>query len=254
MRSKLDKMIQYNRTSKCLMSFMVKYFDADEYVKSCGHCVNCLSDDRTYNMKNEAKTVLNLIQDTEMPLTKEHIIQVLRGERSENVIFSGLDQSAYFGLMGNYLTGELHHILDELILNGHVHYKDDRLHLVDLSFYILKENKDIYTVPFRKQFKEKVNISTASSPNEMLFQKLMDKRASLAEKYGVDEESIFSDSTLKEFARKLPTSKQDMVHLAGVGNYKLKHYCPHFLKVIRQHKERLAAHNKNTKHKSPQKN
>ena len=254
MRSKLDKMIQYNRTSKCLMSFMVKYFDADEYVKSCGHCVNCLSDGRTYNMKDEAKTVLNLIQDTDEPLTKEHIIQVLRGERSENVLFNGLDKSAYFGLMGNYLTGELHHILDELILNGHVHYKDDHLQLVDLSFYILKENKDIYTVPFRKQFKEKVNISTASSPNEMLFQKLMDKRASLAEKYRVDEESIFSDSTLKEFARKLPASKQDMVHLAGVGNYKLKHYCPHFLKVIRQHKEHLAAHNKNTNQKSPQKN
>jgi len=254
MRNKLDRMIQYNRTSKCLMSFMVKYFDADEYVKACGHCVNCLSNERTYNMKNEAKTVLNLIQDTKTPLTKEHIIQVLRGERSENILFNGLDQSRYFGLMESYLTGELHHILDELILNGHVHFKNDHLHLVDLSFYILKENKDIYTVPFRKHFKEKVNVSTASSPNETLFQKLMDKRASLAEKYGVEEESIFSEGMLKEFARKLPMSKQDMVHLAGVGNYKLKHYCPHFLKVIKQHRECLTTHNQNPKHKSPQKN
>src|SRR5699024_8178491 len=122
-----------------------------------------------------------------------------------------------------------------------------------LSFHILNEDKDIYTVPFRKQFKEKVDISTASSPNEMLFQKLIDKRTSLADKYGVEEESIFSDSTLKEFARKLPTSKQDMVHLAGVGNYKLKHYCPHFLKVIEQHKNQLTAHSKNPNHKSPQK-
>lgn len=254
MRSKLDKMIQYNRTSKCLMSFMVKYFDANEYVTSCGHCVNCLSDDRTYNMKNEAKTVLNLIQDTETPLTKEHIIQILRGESSENVLFNELDQSTYFGIMGNYLTGEINHILDELILNGHVHYKDDYLYLVDLSFYILKDGKDIYTVPFRKHFKEKVNISTASSPNETLFQKLMDKRASLAERYDVEEESIFSDSTLTEFAKKLPMSKQDMVQLSGVGNYKLKHYCPHFLKVIKQHREGLTMRNKNRKHKSPQKN
>lgn len=237
MRSKLDRMIQYNRTSKCLMSFMIKYFDADEYVTACGHCGNCLSGERTYNMKEEATAVLELMRHTGTTLTKEHIIQVLRGERTENIVLHRLHESPHFGSMSGYLTGEIHHILDEMILNGHIHHEDQQLHLVDKSREVLEEKRDVYTVPFRKQFKEKVNISTASSPNEMLYQKLAAKRAALAKKRRLEPGSIFTDATLKEFAKKMPLSKQEMIKIEGVGNYKLKHYCPHFLKIIRQHKE-----------------
>lgn len=242
MRSKLDKMIQYNRTSKCLMSFMVKYFDADEYVTACGHCGNCRSVDRTYNMKEEAAAVLELIRHTGPSLTKEHIIQVLRGERNEDIISNALDESPYFGAMSDYLTGEVHHILDELILSGYIHHEDQHLRLVEKSRKVLSGEIDIYTVPFRKQLKEKVEITTASSPNEKLYQKLIGKRAALAKKRGLEPGSIFTDATLKEFAKKMPVSKQDMIKIDGVGNYKLKHYCPHFLKIIKQHKEKQDAY------------
>lgn len=71
MRAKLDRMIQYNRTNKCLSSFIIKYFDADEYVVECGQCSNCLNPERTYDMTLEAKLVLNLLAQSEIPVTKE---------------------------------------------------------------------------------------------------------------------------------------------------------------------------------------
>ncbi|WP_026366275.1 DNA helicase RecQ [Salinicoccus albus] len=240
MRVKLDRMIQYNRTSKCLRSFITKYFDPDEYVEACGSCSNCLNPGRTYDMTEEAETVAALIRTCEIPLTREQSIQILRGEMSEDVTNHSLEEMDTFGRMDNYLTGEISHVLEELILRGYIHQYEDLLYTVDKSEQLLDSETPVMTVPFRKYFNEKVNISTASSPNEVLFRKLVETRAELADKFNIEEGGIFTDMTLREFARKVPASKQEMVQIQGVGSYKLKHYCPKFLETIRAHKESVA--------------
>ena len=78
-------------------------------------------------------------------------------------------------------------------------------------------------------------MSTDSSLNEVLYSKLIDTRKNLADRYKLDEDAIFTDQILKEFAKKMPQTKQDMMHIQGVGNYKLKHYCPYFLEDIQEH-------------------
>lgn len=237
MRAKLDRMIQYNRTSKCLSSFITKYFDPDEYVEECLTCSNCMDEGRDYDMTPEAAEVTKLIKECTLPLTREQTIQVLRGEMSENVTSHSLEELESFGNMESYLTGEISHVLDELILRGYLHIEEEHLYTVQKSEAMLGGDAQLMTVPFRKHFNEKVDISTASSPNELLFGKLADTRKRLADKYGVSQEDIFTDATLREFAKKMPRSKQDMVNIQGVGNYKLKHYCPHFLETIEAHRE-----------------
>ncbi|KKK34507.1 ATP-dependent DNA helicase RecQ [Salinicoccus sediminis] len=237
MRAKLDRMIQYNRTSKCLSSFITKYFDPDEYVEECLTCSNCRDEGRDYDMTPEGAEVTKLIKECTLPLTREQTIQILRGEMSENVTSHSLEELASFGNMESYLTGEISHVLDELILRGYLHIEEEHLYTVQKSEAVLGGDARLMTVPFRKHFNEKVDISTASSPNELLFGKLADTRERLADKYGVSQEDIFTDATLREFAKKMPRSKQDMVNIQGVGNYKLKHYCPHFLETIEAHRE-----------------
>ena len=237
MRAKLDRMIQYNRTSKCLSSFITKYFDPDEYVEECLTCSNCRDEGRDYDMTPEGAEVTKLIKECTLPLTREQTIQILRGEMSENVTSHSLEELASFGNMESYLTGEISHVLDELILRGYLHIEEEHLYTVQKSEAVIGGDAQLMTVPFRKHFNEKVDISTASSPNELLFGKLADTRERLADKYGVSQEDIFTDATLREFAKKMPRSKQDMVNIQGVGNYKLKHYCPHFLETIEAHRE-----------------
>ncbi|WP_411843476.1 DNA helicase RecQ [Salinicoccus sp. HZC-1] len=237
MRAKLDRMIQYNRTSKCLSSFITKYFDPDEYVEECLVCSNCKNSERSYDMTGEAKTIVELTRNCELPLTKEQTIQVLRGEMTENVTSHSLEQVESFGRMDSYLTSEINHLLEEMVLRGYLHLEEEHLYTVSKSEMILDGDLTLKTVPFRKHFNEKVDISTASSPNELLFRKLAETRTLVADKYNLTEEDIFTDATLREFAKKMPASKQDMVNIQGVGNYKLKHYCPHFLETISAHQE-----------------
>src|SRR5699024_3476060 len=79
---------------------------------------------------------------------------------------------------------------------------------------------------------EKVDVSTETSFNESLYQQLKDKREELAVEKNIEESQIFTDTLLKEIAKKMPENKRDMIKISGIGNYKLKHYSPHFLKVI----------------------
>lgn len=235
MREKLDLMLQYNKTSKCLSSFIVKYFNHHEYVEECGQCSSCLTNERTEPMTTEARLILELIEETDGMLSKELVIQVLRGERADNIVGRGLDTHGRFGVFDSYRTSDVNHLLEELIMRGYVHYSDQKMYLVEKSRLILNREIKLYTVPYRKHYKERVAVSTDSSPNEVLYDKLIDTRKELADKYKLDEDAIFTDQILKEFAKKMPDTKQDMMHIQGVGNYKLKHYCPHFLDEIQQH-------------------
>src|SRR5699024_6425843 len=218
MREKLDLMLQYNKTSKCLSSFIVKYFNRNEYVEACGQCSSCLSDERTEPMTTEARLILELIQDADGQLSKELVIQVLRGESADNIMARGLDSQESFGVLDSYRTSEVNHLVEELIMRGYVHYAGHKMYLVEKSLDILDRKVKLYTVPYRKHYNERVDVSTDSSPNEILYDKLLDTRKGLADKYKLDEDAIFTDQILKEFAKKMPQTKQDMMHIQGVGN------------------------------------
>lgn len=230
MRTKLERIIQYNKTTKCLSSFIIKYFNPDEYVENCGMCSNCMREDKTIDITEESKHIIGLLNTISLPVEKT--IQVLRGEQAENIIHTELPEHPYFGKLSKYQPSDVHHIIDELVMSGYLHLSNDMLSVPEQGNEILDGQTEIHSVPFRRQFKELVNVSTDTSFNETLYQALVEKRRELAEEKGVDEESIFTDVSLREFAKKMPTTKKDMMHITGMGNYKLKHYSPHFMEII----------------------
>src|SRR5699024_8975125 len=158
-----------------------------------------------------------------------------RGESADNIMARGLDSQESFGVLDSYRTSEVNHLVEELIMRGYVHYAGHKMYLVEKSLDILDRKVKLYTVPYLKHYNERVYVSMESSPDCILNDKLLYPRKGLADKYKLDEDAIFTDKILKEFAKKMPQTKQDMMHIQGVGNYKLKHYCPYFLEEIQQH-------------------
>ena len=234
-REKLDKMMQYQKTNKCLTGFVTKYFNPNEYVSECGRCSNCLSQKRTYDMTREARTVLLLILGSDIEMTKSRVIQVLRGEMNEDIEMLKLYNLDAFGSMQDYIPSDIHHILDELIYRGYIHIEDEVLSVLIKGRLLIDGKREIYTEPFKQNILEKVDITTDQLPSLDLYEKLLKVRMELAEKHDVNEDMIFSDQVIKEFAKKKPSSKEEMVYIEGVGSYKLKHYCPYFLDVIESH-------------------
>lgn len=72
-----------------------------------------------------------------------------------------------------------------------------------------------------------------TSLERQLFEQLREVRCEIAVKEGVPPYIIFSDKTLADMCGKQPVSRQEMLAVSGVGEYKYGKYGEAFLKVIR---------------------
>ncbi|GEP83787.1 DNA helicase recQ [Staphylococcus piscifermentans] len=239
MGEKLNKMIQYTKTKKCLEATLVHYFEPNEKLEECGRCSNCVNENKTYDMTDEAKKIISCIVRMRQQETYGVIIQVLRGEISDYVKYNQYDELSTFGIMKSYTTSECSHLIDELRFKGFLNENDEVLTCDKKVKKVLSESLKIYTVPFKRKAKEKVNINTIEGVDRALFDELVAVRKSLSEKLNIAPISIFTDFTLEEFAKRKPESKQEMIAIDGVGSYKLKHYCPKFIETIHNYKAQV---------------
>lgn len=229
-------MIQYTKTNKCLEATLVHYFEPNEKLSECEKCSNCEAQNKTYNMTQEAKMIISCVIRLGQKEGYQTVIQVLRGEHSDYIKRQNYDALSTYGLMKNYTTGELHHLIDELRFKGYLNEYDEIL-MCDRSVeQLLNEGVQLLTTPFKTKSKERVNINTVEGVDRYLFDVLSEVRQKLSEQLDVPPINIFSDYTLEEFAKRKPTTKQEMIQIEGVGSYKLKHYCPQFLEAIQEYK------------------
>ena len=236
MGEKLTKMLQYTKTKKCLEATIVHYFEPNEKLEECGQCSSCIQQNKTYDMTKEAKMIISCIARMRQQENYSVIIQVLRGEMSDYIKYNDYDKLTTHGLMKDYTTSELSHLIDELRFKGFLNEYEEILTCDESVKQLLNNDKKVYTTPFKQKTKEKVYINTLEGVDRALYSELVEVRRKLSEKLDIAPVSIFSDYTLEEFAKRKPESKQEMISIDGVGSYKLKHYCPKFLEKIQSYK------------------
>ncbi|WP_342610574.1 DNA helicase RecQ [Staphylococcus hsinchuensis] len=239
MGEKLTKMMFYTKTKKCLEATLVHYFEPNEKLTECGQCSNCTQGNKTYDMTHEAKMIISCIARMNQQENYSVIIQVLRGEETDYIRYCDYNTLSTHGIMKNYTTSELSHLIDELRFKGYLNEHDEILTCDTSVKALLNDQVSIFTTPFKPKSKEVVSINTVEGVDRVLFDELIQVRKRLSEDLGIAPVSIFSDYTIEEFAKRKPESKQDMISIDGVGSYKLKHYCPKFLDTIQTYKAKI---------------
>ncbi|MDR1621158.1 MAG: DNA helicase RecQ [Synergistaceae bacterium] len=251
---KLQSMIDYCNTGRCLRAAILRYFGETGVKNGCTACGNCVSSTERVEVTTEAKKILSCVyrmgKRTGRCFGSALLIDVLRGSQRDQIKVLELDTISTWGLMREYPKEELKEMVDFLVADGF-------LEVADGEYPVLKFTRK--TLPFlggeeklsmrkragrvlsgpggqapRQERKpETPGRTRPESANEELFQRLRAVRRGLADAQNIPPYVVFSDAALHGMCAALPENESEFLAVPGVGQAKLERYGAHFLQALR---------------------
>ncbi|TYB31140.1 MAG: DNA helicase RecQ [Candidatus Mcinerneyibacterium aminivorans] len=225
---KLQKMIDYCHTSKCLRYFILDYFGQKNPPKTCNSCSNCDNEIDFKNITDIAYKIISCIKRTGQRYGITKIACILKGSRRKDILERNLDQAINYKALSSFTIKEIKNYINFLIAEDFIKITNGKypiLKLKENSIDVLQNNKKVY-----KKDEKKVEKITADNK---LFEILRKLRLNIAKKESIPPYIVFHDSTLKEMSDFLPQTREEMLKIKGVGKIKYRKYGEKFLEKIK---------------------
>lgn len=232
---RLRRIIQYCKTTSCLRGYMLDYF-GDTHIDSCGKCSNCLADFEDADITIESQKIISCIIKMGQNYGVKLVCDVLRGKTNDRISAMGFDNLSTFGIMSTVKLTKIREIIERLESLGYIVTTGLEYHVLkvtDRCAELLRGNTKV-TIKQRKK------LVTGSRRDNLdldvvLLEKLKALRTKLARRRGVPAYIIFSDASLADMCRLLPTTDNEFLNVNGVGTNKLEQYGEEFMAEIKAH-------------------
>ena len=245
-RQQLRQVLSYAESTECRRAIQLRYFD-EHYSPPCGACDNCCEprtlEDRTLQAKQLLSCVARLAQRRER-FGAAHIIDILRGSRSERVVSRNHDDLSVYGIGKQQSLSEWRTLIRTLLHQGLLAETQDGYPVLCLnteSWQVLKGQRSVQmaraarSASSARQDRAATAGTSLGSEDRSLFDVLRALRKQLADEYGLPPYVIFHDATLREMAQQRPATLPDFARVRGIGEAKLSRYGERFIETIRQH-------------------
>jgi ATP-dependent DNA helicase RecQ len=240
--ARLQAMIRYAQAPGCRRVPLLSYF-GETAPDSCDMCDNCLTSRagagvETVDMTAPARLFVECVRQTGETFGPAHIVDVLRGSRSQRVLRWKHDRVPAYGKGRALAAKQWRDLAQQLIAQG-ILVQDEGHGGLALG---QKARAVLDGAAVRVPARLAPTIGTASAEVEYehgLFEVLRKLRGELARAANVPPYVVFSDRTLQEMARIFPQTPGALLQVPGVGERKLAQYGERFLAVIRTY---CAAH------------
>ena len=251
--AKLDAMLALAEAADCRRVRLLGYFG--EISTPCGNCDNCLNPPQLIDATESAQKLLSTIyrcrQSSGTSFAASHLIDVLRGKRTDKTERHGHHALSTFGIGADLSETDWRLLLRQLVAQRYVEVDATHfnvLHLTDTSRAVLKGTQRItlkHREPGAERKRRASNGSTASSGTRLtmqtlssadaeLFAHLRTWRAATAKEHGVPAYVVFPDATLQAIALARPDNLDALRGISGVGDKKRDTYGAALLVVIAQ--------------------
>jgi len=252
-RGKLDALLALAEAHDCRRVRLLAYFG--QASAACGNCDNCLHAPATWDATDAARKALSCIyrfrqhggQRAPRAFGAGHLVDVLRGKRSEKVAQYGHDGLSTFGVGEEVSEAQWRLVLRQLIALGHVRAEGEynTLALTDSARDVLRGGVTLHLrVPSDVRPRGKVAKSPRTRGGEARppvpldeaagerFAALKSWRAEVAREHNLPAYIVFHDATLAEMARVRPATLDDLAAVSGVGARKLAAYGDDILRLL----------------------
>ena len=234
--AKLDALLGLAETAGCRRVRLLAYFG--EASDPCGNCDTCLAPPQTWDATVAAQKALSAIYRTGQRFGAVHLIDVLRGKRSERTERWGHDTLAVFGAGADVDENEWRSVFRQLVALGFVTVDHDAygaLKLAEPSRAVLKGERPVEmrrTVARPARGKRPRGALALPPADAGLTERLRAWRRAEAQTQGVPAYVIFSDATLAEIAARRPASAAELAEVNGIGAKKLERYGEQVLALV----------------------
>jgi len=227
---KLQQMVDYCHTSRCLRAYILKYFGEENVPLKCDNCSSCNDQRQLQDITVEAQKILSCVYRLNQGWGITVTAKVLAGSKSKKILESNFDQLSTYAIMSDYKIKEIKNLINLLIA-------DDYLGQSGAKYPLLKLNQKSYQI-MNGELEVERRIEAKQqrvSEDSELFLILKDLRKEIARKEGVPPYIILHDSSLKDMCRLLPQNKREMLEVSGVGEVKYSRYGEGFLTAVKDY-------------------
>ncbi|HEX7685217.1 MAG TPA: DNA helicase RecQ [Trinickia sp.] len=245
--SKLDALLGLCETAACRRVRLLSYFG--EASQPCGNCDTCMEPPVTWDATREAQMALSCVfrarRASGFHFGAGHLIDILRGNRTEKVRERGHDTLSTFGIGASLSEAEWRAIFRQLVAFGYLTVDHDgfgAFMLTEASKPVLKGEQTVtlrrYVKPTRtrqasSRTGERADPTAGLGPRERArWERLRAWRTDTAKRDGVPAYVIFHDATLAEIARSAPETIDGLRHIPGIGARKLERFGDELLEVV----------------------
>lgn len=245
-RERLKKMTYYCFTNECLRDYILRYFG--EYGSNyCGNCSNCLSQFETVDVTEAARAIVKCVQSSRQRYGAAVIIDTLHGANTAKIRNYHMDENPYYGSLPKAPVYKLRQVLNYLLLQEYLEATNDTYAIVKLtskSEELFEEDVTVTMKMAKEQVrpaKEKKGKRRGKSigagtefteEDENLFERLRALRSEIAREEKVPPYMVFSDKTLTHMCILKPASREEMLKVSGVGEFKYEKYGRRFLDCV----------------------
>ena len=235
---RLRRMEGYCKTTGCLRSYILGYFEETE-LKKCDNCGNCLKEYSEEEVTAEAKKIFNCIYETRSRYGASTISAILAGANRARLREIGAVALRSYGALSHLTERKIRSIISDLLNDKYLVITNSEYNIIGLSDKIsdFKNPEFRYTVKVIQDKKEKtVPVRTQNSYLTSLGFELYDKlralRLDIAQRNSIPPYVVFSDRTLTDMCVKLPATKDEMLDVSGVAAIKYQKYGEEFLAAV----------------------
>lgn len=224
---KLQFMVDYCHTQRCLRKYILEYFGEMDSPEECKNCSSCNNEIELRDITIEAQKIFSCVFRMKERFGTSLVADVLKGSQNKRILQLGFDKLSTHGIMKDYSSKEIKDLINLFIADEYLHLAGTEYPVVKLKEKAVPVLKGTQKVFHRVEKREEKVVADNS-----LFEMLREKRRHIAEIEKVPPYIIFADSTLTEMSKYCPVDEKSMLSIKGVGEIKFKKYGEEFIGVI----------------------
>ena len=237
---RLQIMEGYCSTTRCLRNYILEYF-GEKTSGPCDHCGNCHREYKEVDMTLEAKQIINCVAESKGRYGLVVVLGTLLGADRARLRELGTVNYKTYGVLKGHSEEELRGLISQMIAAGYLRQTQGQYSVLQMGDISPLKNENTRVImrtfeekkPEKNKTVQKRSTDSLTSAGYELFEMLRKLRMEIAREEALPPYIIFNDKTLIDMCVKLPTEKEKMLTVSGVGASKMEKYGQRFLDAIR---------------------